>query len=40
VSRFVRDNALGLFYLAIFVASVVGQALVGRADFNHDQIAH
>ncbi len=29
MTRYVRDNALGLSFLAIFVASVVGQTLVG-----------
>ncbi len=37
---FLRDNALTVFFLAIFVASLVGQALVGHADFNHEQVAH
>ena len=35
-----RDNGLGLFFGAIFLASLVGQALVGHADFNHDQLRH
>jgi hypothetical protein len=37
---FVRDNSLGLFFGAIFLASLVGQALVGHADFNHLQLRH
>ena len=37
---FLRDNALTLFFLAIFLLCLVVQALVGRADFNHEQIAH
>jgi hypothetical protein len=40
VRRFLRDNGLGLFFGTIFVASLVGQALVGHADFNHQQAAH
>jgi hypothetical protein len=40
VRRFLRDNGLGLFFLAIFVATLIGQALVGHADFNHQQVAH
>jgi hypothetical protein len=38
--RFVRDNGLGLFFGAIFLASLIGQALVGHADFNHLQLRH
>jgi hypothetical protein len=38
--RFVRDNSLALFFLVIFLATLVGQALVGHADFNHQQLAH
>jgi hypothetical protein len=38
--RFVRDNGLGLFFGAIFLATLVGQALVGHADFNHLQARH
>src|SRR3954466_9854067 len=38
--RFVRENGLGLFFGAIFLATLVGQALVGHADFNHLQVRH
>src|SRR5690242_9556531 len=38
--RFLRDNSLTLFFLAIFLATLCGQALVGHADFNHGQFAH
>src|SRR4051812_34872329 len=38
--RFLRDNSLSLFFLVIFLATLVGQAIVGHADFNHDQFAH
>jgi hypothetical protein len=38
--RFVRDNSLSLFFLVIFLGTLVGQALVGHADFNHQQLAH
>jgi hypothetical protein len=37
---FLRDNALTLAFLVIFVASLVVQAFVGHSDFNHTQIAH
>jgi hypothetical protein len=38
--RWLRDNSLTLFFLGIFLASLIGQALVGHTDFNHQQIAH
>jgi hypothetical protein len=38
--RFVRDNSLSLFFLAIFLAALAGQALVGHGQFNHDQLLH
>src|SRR5215212_5774065 len=38
--RFLRENSLTLFFLALFLATVVAQAFVGHADFNHVQVAH
>jgi hypothetical protein len=38
--RFLKLNALSLFFLSIFLAAVAGQALVGHADYNHQQLAH
>jgi hypothetical protein len=38
--RFLRENGLSVFFLAIFLATLVGQAVVGHAAFNHDQLAH
>jgi hypothetical protein len=38
--RFLRANGLSLFFLVIFLATLIAQALVGHADFNHQQIAH
>jgi hypothetical protein len=38
--RFLKLNALSLFFLTIFLAAVAGQALVGHADYNHQQLAH
>jgi hypothetical protein len=38
--RFARDNGLSLFFFAIFVAALAGQAIAGHADFNHQQVAH
>src|SRR4051812_9835845 len=37
--RFVKDNALSLFFLALMVAALVGQALAGHAEFNQQQLA-
>jgi hypothetical protein len=36
---FLRDNALTLAFGAVFLATLVGQALSGAADFNAQQIA-
>jgi hypothetical protein len=38
--RRLRDHGLSLFFLVIFLATLAGQALVGHAAFNHDQLAH
>jgi hypothetical protein len=38
--RFVRDNSLSIFFLAIFLASLTGQAIAGHGAFNHDQVLH
>ncbi len=40
MSRFVRENSLSLFFLLIFLATLVGQTFVGHASFNHEQLAH
>ncbi|RBQ19980.1 hypothetical protein DP939_09080 [Spongiactinospora rosea] len=37
--HFLRDNALALFFLLAFLASLVGQAFAGAADYNERQIA-
>jgi hypothetical protein len=37
---FARDNALSLFFGALFLAALVGQLIAGHADFNHQQAAH
>jgi hypothetical protein len=36
---FLRDNALSLVFGAVFLATLVGQALSGVADFNAQQVA-
>jgi hypothetical protein len=38
--RTLRHNGLSLFFLAIFLATLLAQAFVGHAAFNHDQLAH
>jgi hypothetical protein len=40
VRRFLRENGLTVFFLAIFLAALGGQAIVGHTDYNHQQIAH
>jgi hypothetical protein len=37
--RFIKDNALSLFFLAVFVLAVLGQSVAGLADFNAGQRA-
>jgi hypothetical protein len=38
--RFVRDYSLSLFFLVIFLAALVGQAIAGHALHNNDAVAH
>lgn len=38
--RFVRENSLSIFFLAIFLAALAGQAIAGHGQFNHDQLLH
>ena len=38
--RHLHDNGLGIVFGLLFLAALVGQALVGHADFNHEQAAH
>ena len=38
--RYVRDNSLFLFFLAIFLLALIGQAIAGHAQYNNEQIAH
>ena len=38
--RFVRDHSLSLFFLVIFLASLIGLAIAGHAQHNDDAIAH
>ena len=36
----VRDHSLSLFFLAIFVAALIGQSIAGHAEYNSEAIAH
>jgi len=38
--RALRDHSLSLFFLAIFLAALVGNAIAGNAEFNNEQLAH
>jgi hypothetical protein len=40
VRRVVRDNGLSLAFGAIFLATLVGQAIAGADTFNHGQVLH
>jgi hypothetical protein len=40
VRRYFRENSLTLVFLGLFLATLIAQAFVGHADFNHDQAAH
>jgi hypothetical protein len=38
--RVLRDQSLSIFFLTIFLAALVGQAIAGHALYNQDQLAH
>jgi hypothetical protein len=40
VRKFVKHNGLSLFFLVLFLAALVFQAIAGHADFNEDQVRH
>lgn len=40
MKRFLTNNGLALFFGFIFLATLIAQAFVGHADFNHQQVAH
>jgi len=40
VRQFIRHNSLSLFFLAIFLAALTGQAIAGHNLYNQDQLAH
>ena len=35
-----RNHGLSLFFLSIFVAALIGQAIAGHAEYNNEAIAH
>jgi hypothetical protein len=35
-----RNHSLSLFFFAIFIAALIGQAIAGSAEFNNEAIAH
>ena len=40
VRKFVAENSLSLFFLAIFLAALVGQAIAGHSLYNQEQVEH
>ena len=38
--RFARENSLSLFFFAIFVAALTGQAIAGHSLYNQEQLTH
>jgi hypothetical protein len=38
--RWIRDNSLSLFFLVLFLAALVGQAIAGHTLHNEDAMAH
>jgi hypothetical protein len=40
VLRWLRENALSLFFLLLFLTSVAGQSFAGWRDFNAEQLMH
>jgi hypothetical protein len=39
MKKILRENSLTLFFLALFLGALVGQAFVGQADYNHELVA-
>jgi hypothetical protein len=38
--KFVKENSLSLFFLVIFLAALVGQAIAGHSLYNQEALAH
>ena len=40
MKRFLRENSLGLFFGALFLLALTGQAIAGHIAYNDEQLAH
>ena len=40
MKRHLRNQGLSLFFFALFVAALIGQAIAGHAEFNDEAVAH
>jgi hypothetical protein len=40
VGKFARENSLSLFFLALFICALIGQAIAGHEAYNQDQLEH
>jgi hypothetical protein len=40
MKRFIKENSLSLFFLAIFLAALLGQAITGHDLYNDEQLTH
>jgi hypothetical protein len=40
MKKFVKENSLSLFFLAIFLLALVGQAIAGHNLYNEEAVAH
>jgi hypothetical protein len=40
VRQFIRHNSLSLFFLALFLGALVGEAITGHRVYNQEQLAH
>jgi hypothetical protein len=38
--RFIKGNSLSLFFLVLFLAALIGQAIAGHSMYNEEQAAH
>ena len=38
--RTLRNHSLSLFFLTIFIAALIGQAIAGHAEYNNEEITH
>jgi hypothetical protein len=40
MKRFLKENSLSLFFLAIFLLALIGQAISGHSLYNEEELAH